>query len=177
MSKIHIVDEVAHDRAKVYETFKDQMVELVPYLPDIQTIEVKDRQEIDDSTLKVVNFWKANADEVPKLAQKFIKPEMLEWTDNATWHLDEWKVEWVMEVGFLPEAVTCKGITTYVDKGNGRTEVVIDGELTVDARKIPGVPRLGAGAIGSAVESFVVKLITPNLTQANRGLERYLADQ
>ncbi|TXD37224.1 hypothetical protein FRC96_04920 [Lujinxingia vulgaris] len=177
MSKIHIVDEVAYDRDKVYETFRDHMVELVPYLPDIQKIEVRDRQEIDASTLKVVNFWKANADEVPKLAQKFIKPEMLEWTDYATWHMDSFKVDWVMEVGFLSEAVTCKGTTSYVQKGEGRTEVVIDGELTVDAKKIPGVPRLGAGAIGSAVESFVVRLITPNLTQANRGLERYLADQ
>jgi hypothetical protein len=31
-----------------------------------------------------------------------------------------------------------------------------------------------AGRIGSTVESFVVKLIEPNLKGINRGLERYL---
>lgn len=176
MAAINIKDEVAHSRETVFLTFRDSLVELLPHLPDVKNIEVKKREEVSDDVVKVVNYWKADAEEVPRLAQAFIKPEMLEWTDFATWDKGKWTCDWNMEVGFLKEAVTCKGKTTYIDKG-GKTEVVISGELTVDARKIPGVPRIGAGKIGEVIEGFVVRMITPNLTQVNRGLERYLAEK
>ena len=174
MAKIDIKDTVAHDRQTVFSTFRDELTELIPHLPDVKNIEVKEREEADESTVKVTNLWEAEPEEIPRLARAFIKPEMLKWTDFATWRQDEWECDWEMEVGFLSDAVTCKGTTRYVEKGEGETEVVITGELEVDAAKIPGVPRLGAGRIGSAVENFVVRLITPNLTNINRGLESYL---
>ena len=174
MADINIKDEVAFDRDRVFTTFRDELTELIPHLPDVKSIDVKERTDVDDDTVEVVNLWKAEAEEIPRIAQAFIKPEMLKWTDYATWRQDAWECDWRMEVGFLSEAVTCEGTTRYLEKGEGITEVVIDGKLEVDAKKIPGVPRLGAGKIGSVIESFVVRLITPNLTQVNRGLERYL---
>lgn len=175
MAEIKIKDEVAYDRERVFKTFRDHLVELLPHLPDVENIEVKERKEVDENVTKVVNYWKAAAEEIPKLAQAFVKPEMLEWTDYATWDEKSWSCEWNMEVGFLSDAVTCKGRTTYEPKGDGKTEVVIHGELSVDGRKIPGVPRLAAGKIGGVIEGFVVRLITPNLTTVNRGMESYLA--
>lgn len=174
MAKIDITDEVAYDRQKVFSTFRDELVELIPHLPDVKKITVKEREQVDENTVKVVNLWEAQAEEVPRIARSFIKPEMLKWTDYATWRQDAWECDWQMEVGFLTDAVTCEGTTYYRQKGEGRTEIAIKGKLEVDAAQIPGVPRLGAGKIGSAVEGFVVKLITPNLTNVNRGLERYL---
>jgi hypothetical protein len=47
----------------------------------------------------------------------------------------------------------------------------------VDAKNLPGVPRLLAGKIVGEVEKFVVKMITPNLTSVNRGIESYLASK
>lgn len=174
MAEIKIEDEVKYGREEVFTTFRDKLTELIPYLPDVKTIEVKERDEVSEDTLKVVNLWKAEPSEVPRAAQPFIKPEMLQWTDYATWHNDTWSCDWEMEVGFLSEAVTCKGTTLYTENGEGKTKVAITGELTVDARKIPGIPRLVAGKVGGVIESFVVRLITPNLTQVNRGLEEYL---
>lgn len=173
MAEINIKDVVKADRETVFKTFRDDLVALLPHLPDIKAIEVKDRKE-EGAVVKVVNFWKADAAEIPRLAQAFVKPEMLEWTDYATWDGEKWSCSWNMEVGFLKDAVTCKGVTTYVEKGADQTEVTIKGELSVDARKISGVPRIGAGKIGDVIEGFVVRLITPNLTQVNRGLESYL---
>lgn len=174
MAKINIKDEIAHDRATVYTTFRDNLPELLPYLPNVESITVENREQVDDKTLKLVNLWKAKGEEIPTMAQAFIKPEMLQWHDHATWKDDAWACDWVMEVGFLRDAISCSGTTRYLDK-NGKTEIVMEGELKVDASKIPGVPRLLAGKVGDAVEKFVVRLITPNLTQVNRGLEKYLA--
>lgn len=175
MANIEITDEVAYQREDVFKTFRDELTELVPYLPDVKAIEVKERNKVDDNTMKVVNLWEAQADDIPRLARSFIKPDMLKWTDYATWRQDAWECDWTMEVGFLQDAVTCEGTTRYRESGDGKTKIEIDGTLKVDAKEIPGVPKLGAGKVGDVVENFVVKLITPNLTKVNRGIEQYLA--
>ncbi|MFU8806822.1 MAG: DUF2505 family protein [Bradymonadaceae bacterium] len=173
MAKINISDEIAYDRKTVFETFRDHLTELLPYLPTVENITVEKREE-EDGQVDIVNLWKASGEEVPRIAQAFIKPDMLQWHDYATWKNETWTCHWEMKVGFLPGAVTCKGTTRY-DEKNGKTKIIMDGDLKVDASKIPGVPRLVAGRVGDAVEGFVVKLITPNLTEVNRGMEKYLA--
>jgi carbon monoxide dehydrogenase subunit G len=174
MAKISVNDTVAYPRELVFHTFREDLEKLDDYLPDIESITTKSREDIDDNTTKIVRVWKARDEDIPKLASKFIKPEMLQWTDHATWREDEWTCKWEMEVGFLTDAITAKGTNRYIDKGD-KVEIIIDGTLEVDAKQIPGVPGLLAGKVGSAVEGFVVKMITPNLKDVNRGVERYLA--
>ena len=176
MAKIDITDTVDYPLEQVYETFRDHLAELQPYLPTIDGIEVESYERVDDDTVKIVNVWTAADSEVPKLAQKFIKPEMMKWTDRATWKDDEFMCFWEMEVGFLQEAISCSGKTVYSKSGE-RTKVHIQGDLKVDAKHIPGVPRLVAGKVGDTVEKFVVKMITPNMTEVNRGCEKYLDQQ
>ena len=176
MARLNVDDRVDYPREQVFETFRDHLVELIDYLPNIENIEVESREQIDEETVEVVNIWSAEEKDIPAMARKFIKPEMLQWTDYATWRKDEWVCDWEMEVGFLQDAITCKGQNRYIEE-NGSTKIQIDGDLEVDATQIPGVPRLVASKVGSAVENFVVKLIEPNLTDVNRGLERYLEQQ
>ncbi len=174
MAKISVTDSVTYPRELVFNTFRDKLDELDDFLPDIKSITTESRDDIDDDTTKIVRLWKARDEEVPKIARKFIKPEMLQWTDTATWHMDEWTCDWEMEVGFLTDAITARGTNRYIDKGD-RVEIIIDGVLEVDAKQIPGVPGMLAGRVGKAVEGFVVKMITPNLKDVNRGMEKYLA--
>lgn len=173
MARLDIRDDIAFPIDRVYPAFRDNLKETAPYLPNIEDIIVEGYERTDDDTVEVVNLWKASEGEVPKIAQSFIKPDMLQWTDYATWHDGAQYCDWRMEVGFLSEAVSCSGKTSYRAKGD-RTEVHITGDLKVDASKIPGVPRLLAGKLGKAVESFVVKLVTPNLKATNRAMEEYL---
>lgn len=176
MAKIDIKDQIPFSRERVYETFRDHLAELLPFLPTVQDIKVESYERVDDNTVKIVNIWKAAQEEIPTVAQPFIKPEMLMWTDRATWEDGKFECHWDMEVGFLKEAISCSGTTRYIEKGD-KTEIHIAGDLQVDARKIPGVPRLVAGRVGSAVEGFVVRMITPNLKEVNRGAESYLKKQ
>ena len=173
MARIDITDSIAYERDTVYEVFRDKMSDVKEYLPTVKDI-IQESYERDGETVHIVNTWIAADEDIPAVASKFIKPEMLQWKDTATWHDDEFSVDWDMEVGFMSDAIACNG-TTYYRKNGSKTEVNITGDLRVDAAKIPGVPRLLAGKVGSAVEAFVVKMITPNLKEANRGVEKYLA--
>lgn len=176
MAKISVNDSVSSPREVVFRTFRDELDDLDEFLPDIESITTESREDLDANKARIVRVWKAHADEIPKVARSFIKPEMLQWTDTATWDAQDWSCAWEMKVGFLTDAITARGVNRYTESG-GNTQVVIDGVLEVDATKIPGVPKLLAGKVGSAVEAFVVKLITPNLKNVNRGMEKYLASK
>lgn len=176
MAKIDLHDDITYNLEQTYHTFRDDLAKLATYLPDIEDIIVEKHERTDDDTVSVVNLWKASANEIPKIVSKFITPDKLQWTDYATWHDGTTSCDWNLVLGFFPEAIKCKGTTTYSVNGD-KTHVHITGDLHVDASKIPGVPRLLSGKLGSAVEKFVVKMVTPNLKNVNRGMERYLAAQ
>jgi hypothetical protein len=60
---------------------------------------------------------------------------------------------------------------------DGGTRIEIRGELSIDARKIKGVPSMFAGKVASAVESVLVAKIQPNLVEVTEGLRKHLASK
>lgn len=174
--KLYSEDTVAFPREDVYKAQRDDMVKLAAHLPNIDRIEILEREEIDGG-VRLLNLWKAAPGEVPRVIRPFVKPEMMQWKDHARWHDESFSCDWRLELGFFTEQVDIKGTTRFEPMGEGRCKVIIDGTLDVDAKNLPGVPRLVAGKIVGEVEKFVVKMITPNLTSVNRGIESYLGSK
>jgi len=172
--KIESSTMISHPIEAVFEVYRNRLPELARYLPDIREIVVESREELDDG-IKLHNIWIASAD-IPSFAKAFIKPELLRWNDYATWHDADYVCHWKIVTGFASEAVRCSGITGFEAKGDS-TRVYIDGDLSLDLKKVPGVPKLLAGSIGPKVEAFVVKLITPNLQKTNQAIQDYLDAQ
>ena len=171
-----ITDKIEYPIEQVFHAHRDCLEELVRYLPNVESIVVESRQEEDD-VIHLVNLWKAARTEVPRVVRPFIKPGMLKWLDRATWHQKELKCVWELEFGFMKEAVSCKGENHFASSDEGYTEVTLNGELKVDARKIPGVPKFMANKVSKGVENFVIKMITPNLKKTNDGVRAYLAEK
>lgn len=165
---------IKHPRAMVYEAYRDRLPEIAPYIPDIREIRVESREE-SEGAIKLHNVWIADR-EVPAYARAFLKPEMLQWDDLADWRDAESCVHWKLRLRVFTESVTCGGTNSFVDAGDGTTKVRLDGDLDIDVKKIPGVPRMLAGGIKPKVEKFIVSLITPNLKQVNESLQQFLDD-
>lgn len=172
--KLYIEDVIHFPRELVFNTYRDELPQLAGHLPNIEYIEVVEREEKDNGEIRLLNLWKAASTEVPTLIRPFVKPELMKWNDHALWKPKSWTCEWRSEVGFFKEQVDARGLNTYIPQGDNAVKIIIEGEISVDAKKLPGVPRLMAGKIGSTVEKFVVKMIEPNLKGINRGLESYL---
>jgi len=172
--KFTIRDTIPFPRERVYATQRDRLPELASYLNDIKEIVVKEKKE-EGHIVRFVNEWRAGGADIPALAKSFIKPEMLKWLDHATWDANAYTCEWRTELGFLPGAINARGKNQWKEDGN-HTLVIIEGEIIVDAKKIPGVPGLMAGKIGETVEKFVVNLIEPNLKKTNQGVTRFLKE-
>lgn len=169
--KFQVKDTIPFPRDLVYTTTRDKLPELARYLTEIESVTMQTRSEEGD-VVKMVNLWKGKA-EIPKIAQSYIRPEMLQWTDYATWTASKNTCDWNMVIGFFPEAITARGTNTWVVDGN-QTTAIIDGEFIVHPDKVPGVPRLMQKAVAEVVERLVVNLIKPNLSKTNEGVTAYL---
>lgn len=170
--RIHSESILHHGQKEAYLAYRDHLPEFAVYLADIQKIVVESRQE-QGEVVKLHNVWFAKS-EIPTFAKAFLKPEMLRWDDFAEWRDGEMRCHWEIKPRAFTDAVTCRGTNTFVDAGGGKTRVVLEGDLSINLKGIPGVPRLVAGRIGPKVEKFIVSMITPNLKKTNTALGEWM---
>lgn len=175
--KIYVEDIIHFPLDTVFSTYRDNLPELSSYLPNIDAITQEEREELEDGSVKLLNVWKASPTEIPKIVRPFIDPNAISWKDYAHWDHANLTCEWRMELSIFSDHISVKGLNRFEPKGEDAVKFIINGELSVDAKKIPGVPRLLAGRIGPAIEKFVITLITPNLKGVNRGLEKLIRDR
>lgn len=161
-------------RDLVFRTYRDDILKMLPFLPNVRNIEVKSRED-EGPVTRFVNLWHGGG-EIPAAARAFLSDAMLSWTDRASWNSEELTCDWTIETHAFTEAVSCHGHNRFLDDGNG-TLLEIRGTLTIDAKKIRGVPSLLAGKVGRSIEEFLAKRIEPNLIETAKGLERYLQEQ
>jgi len=158
-------------RPLVYTTYRDKLVELLPYLPDVRRIEVKSRRE-EDGLIHFVNEWHGGG-EIPVVARAVLSEAMLSWTDLATWNESEFTTEWHIKTHAFTEAVHCVGVNRFKEAGSG-TVIETRGELAINTKQIKGIPQLLAATVGRTVEDFLSKKIGPNLLQVSEGVRHYL---
>lgn len=158
-------------RPLVYATYRDKLVELVPYLPNVQRIDVLSRR-LEGGVIHFENEWHGGG-EIPTVARAVISEAMLSWTDFATWNESEFTTNWHIKTHAFTEAVRCTGVHRFKEADSG-TVIESRGELVIDSKQIKGVPQLIAGMVGRTVEDFLSQKIAPNLLQVGEGVRQYL---
>jgi hypothetical protein len=159
----------------VFAAYRDELIDLLPYLPNVRSIEIKSRKE-EGNVIEFVNEWRGGGD-IPAAIRAVLSESVLAWTDYATWRSDAMCCDWRTETHAFTDAVTCKGTNRFVVEGDGKTLLEIRGSLEIDAKKIRGVPSMFAGTIGRKVEEFLVSKIQSNLVETAKGLVRYLEER
>ncbi len=167
-----ITEIIHHPTEEVYLTYRDRLPSLVPYLPNVDEVEVVEREELDQGP-RLLNRWCVTGS-IPRSVRPFFKGKRLTYLDHARWSDEESLVRWSLEIGLFPDAVGCGG-TNFFRQGSspGTTEVSLTGALTVDLSKVAGVPRFFHG-LAPKIESFVLDRIRPNLSSVTRAVEQYL---
>ena len=76
----------------MFAAYRDDLVKLLPYLPNVRRIEIKSRKD-DGPRSDFVNVWHGGG-EIPAAARAILSESMLSWTDYAAWLSDQWVCEW-----------------------------------------------------------------------------------
>ena len=163
-----------YPRDVVFRAYRDHLVDLVEFLPNIRRIEETSRSDRPPKT-EIVNEWHGGG-EIPAAARVVLSESMLSWTDHASWDESDWSCSWRIQTRSFTDAVDCRGKNRFVEVGAG-TRLEIRGTLVIDASKIKGVPKLLSKRVSQTVEDFLVKKITPNLISVSDGIRRYLEKQ
>ncbi|MFL5321631.1 MAG: hypothetical protein ACJ790_18355, partial [Myxococcaceae bacterium] len=95
--KLEVSVEVPFPRQRVFEVYRDKLVELLPYLPNVRGIQQIERTD-DGAVSRMLNHWKGGGD-IPAVARAFVSEKLLEWDDYATWNASAFTCDWRTEVG------------------------------------------------------------------------------
>ena len=158
----------------VYPLVRDEMKKLVPYMPNVQKIETLKYERISDTRVEVVNHWHGKAD-IPSVAKPFVKPEMFQWKDYATWKDDEFCVDYRIESFIANNLFDLRGTNYFNPLGADKTELKITFNLDIYPERFPGVPKFLAKRAKGPLEEMIQKMLTPNLTSLVKGLNEYFA--
>jgi hypothetical protein len=164
--------KIPFPRPAVFAAYRDKIPDMLEYLPNVRKIDVRKREE-DGKIVKLENFWKGGGD-IPAAARAFVSEAMLSWMDYATWNEDAYTCDWRIEPGAFTEAIDCKGYNHFTEH-DGHTHIEIRGALTIDPKKLKGVPGFMSGKIAKAVEELLISKIQPNLVGTADGVAKYLA--
>ena len=159
----------------VYELVRDNLDKLVPYLPNVEKIDVKKHAPTVDNKVEVINHWYGKAD-IPGMLKKFISPEIFSWKDVATWNDQEKAVEYRLESFLANDLFDAKGKNFFIDNGDGTTDLKITCTVKIYPEKVPGIPRLLAKKVTPMIETLLEKLLGPNLTSLGTGLQKYFQE-
>src|SRR5579863_1065762 len=104
-------------RGVVFPTYRDRIVDLLPYLPNVRRIEERSRVER-GGVLEATHVWHGGG-EIPAIARSVLSESMLSWTDHARWDEGEGVCAWRVETHAFRDAVTCAGTHAFRDEGTG----------------------------------------------------------
>ena len=172
--KFSVQVEIPYERELVFDTYRDQIENLVPYMANVEKIDVQSR-EVDGDVVRLFNVWKGVSSDIPAPLRPILSPDALAWHDRAVWDRSRFRCDWEITLPALPDAVTAKGFSTYQTDG-GVTLVAISGEFVIHPEKVPGVPTFVAKRLAPTLEKFVVGLLQPNLKKTTEAVESYLED-
>jgi hypothetical protein len=166
---------VHHPREMVFRTLRDRLGDIVAFMPNVTSVDSVERVEESPGRHRVVNVWHGEG-AIPAVARRFIKPNMLQWTDRAVWEESDWTCKWEQETAFFTDRVTCAGRNRYVEVDPRVTRIEIRGTFALRLQGLTGLPGPLARRATPAVERFIVGLITPNLSTTATAAERFLND-
>ena len=173
--KINVSEPLPLSVDEVFHLLRDDMPSLVPFLFDIERIQVTDRRE-EDERVHIVNLWFGDMSKVPGAIRKFVKQDLFSWKDHATWTTSTTAATWRLEPRVGAKAFECSG-TTRIHAEGEQTMLSMDIDLLIHPENVPGVPKFLARKFRPQIEAAIEKQITPNMKHLAVSIRRYAASK
>lgn len=165
--------KITHPAKLAFETIRDKCPELVPFMPNIESVETLSREE-KPPIVNLHNRWQGTNDDVPRLIRPFISKDLVAWEDKAIWNEKTLVCEWTIEPIRAKGVFTAKGTSTISDLGNGECMFIFDSIMEVHPEKVPGIPKFLAKKVREPIEQFIGNSLRTNATGIALAVQKYL---
>ena len=170
--RIQCADPVPMAAQAVFLLIRDEMPKLVPFLHDVDKIEVASRK-VEGDVVHLLNVWYGSSERVPGAIKKFLKPEFFSWKDHASWTGATRAATWRLEPRAGAQIFECFGTTRIEEAGPQESRIVMDINLEIHPDKVPGIPGFIGRSMRGEVEEFVSKMLTPNMRNLAASVRKY----
>jgi hypothetical protein len=166
---------IKHPQAIVWATIRDHLPDIVARQEDIEYVKVIKKEKRPPHALRVVSQWKANPP-LPQFLKKFIKPDMMIWTDDAIWDDDAGVCSFTIKAHYDVEDINSVGMIEFKPMAGGKsTRITYSGSLTIQRTSRSSV--FMTGFIIRGIESVASRLISHNFAKTVKVLTAHIEDR
>lgn len=123
---------IRHPLPAAWAAMRDELPAVAEHLDDVEAIEVVEREEPEAGVIRFVNVWQA-APKLPAAIARHLRPDMLAWTDRASWVDAEQACTWTITPHYFGGSVHCNGATRFEPAMGGRgTRITFAGIIDWD---------------------------------------------
>jgi hypothetical protein len=157
-----------------WNTMLDRLPDIANDVDDLESITEIERTAQGDGIVRVVNVWKAKP-KFPAMVMKYINPDMLAWTDTATWIEKEKKADWSIRSHHFHEEMHCKGMTTFETAMGGKgCRLTFSGSLEWKGKVFSSGLGIFDSTISKAVEGVLTQMIPSNFRRITEVMSKYI---
>jgi len=171
--KIEATERLTYPALQVFETVRDKTPELAELMPNIESVEVLEERH-EGTVVHLYNRWQGTKGDVPAVIRPFASKNLSAWYDRAAWDSSTLSCQWEIVSIVAREMFSCRGKTTIRPLDDGGCSFELRGDLVVDPKKVPGVPRFLGKRVQGPLERFIVNAVSPNLTSIAAAVQAYL---
>jgi hypothetical protein len=158
----------------VWDTMLHHLPEIAKDVDDLESITEIKRINQPGGAIKVESVWKAKP-KLPGMVMKYIKPDMLEWTDSANWKEKEKMIEWEIHSHHYYDELYCKGVTAFERAMGGKgCKLTFSGELEWKGKVLSMSLGMFDSSLAKGVESILSQMIPSNLRKITDALSKYI---
>ena len=167
---------IKHPPKLVWDTMQNHFPEIGDLVDEVDSIVLEKSTKLPSGEIENVNIWKADP-QIPEMIAKFVKPEMLTWTDTAVWDEKNMICNWTIDSHYFKEKMDCKGFTKFDSAIGGRgCRLTFQGSIYWEG----GIPlTLGVmdGMVSKALESILSKMVPNNFRKLTNAVSQFIEKQ
>lgn len=157
-----------------WNTMMNHLPDIATDVDDLESITEVKRTKQAEGVIKVESVWKAKPN-LPAMVMKYIKPDMLEWTDSATWKETEKIIDWEIHSHHYYDELYCKGATAFERAMGGKgCKITFSGELEWKGKVFSMSLGMLDSTLAKVAESVLSQMIPSNLRKITEALGKYI---
>ena len=157
-----------------WHTMMNKLPDIANGVDDLESITEIERCPLPGDITKVVNVWRSKP-KLPAIVMKYITPDMLAWTDTATWREKDKTIEWEIRSHHFHEQMHCKGTTVFAPAIGGKgCRLTFSGSLEWKGKVLSAGFGVLDSTIAKAVESVLTQMIPSNFRKITEIMSTYI---